>query len=101
MPKINKILEVYLSLDESLVGGDKIAWPSSFLTCCHDSGRGCRSAVLRGDYYYDATVARRASSSLASSKDRLELVRSLTICMKFRSGRRGSCYGSQDGPAIR
>jgi len=31
MPKINKILEVYLSLDESLVGDDKIVWPSSFL----------------------------------------------------------------------
>jgi len=53
MPKINKILEVYLSLDESMVGGDKIVWPSSFLTCCHDGGRGCRSAVLRGDYYCD------------------------------------------------
>jgi len=51
--KINKILEVYLSLDESLVGGDKIFWPSSFLTCCHDGGRACRSAVLRGDYYCD------------------------------------------------
>jgi len=47
MSKINKILEVYLSLYESLVGGNKIVWPSSFLTCCHDSGRGCRSAVLR------------------------------------------------------
>jgi len=46
MPKINKILEVYLSLDESLVGDDKIVWPSSFLTCCHDGGHGCRSAVL-------------------------------------------------------
>ena len=51
MPKINKILEVYLSLDESLVCADKIVWPSSFLTCCHDGG--CRSAVLRGDYYCD------------------------------------------------
>ena len=38
MPKINKILEVYLSLDESLVGDDKIVWPSSFLTCCRDGG---------------------------------------------------------------
>ena len=55
MPKINKILEVYLSLDENLVGGDKIVCPSSFPTCCHDSGRSCRSAVLCGDYYCDAT----------------------------------------------
>jgi hypothetical protein len=53
MPKINKILEVYLSLDESLVGDDKIVRPSSFSTC-HDGGRGCRSAVLRGDYYCDS-----------------------------------------------
>jgi len=53
MLKINKILEVYLSLDKSLVGGDKIVWPSSFVTCCHDGGRGCRSAVLRSDYYCD------------------------------------------------
>ena len=30
MPKINKILEVHLSLDESLVGDDKIVWLSSF-----------------------------------------------------------------------
>jgi len=30
MPRINKILEVYLSLNESLVGDDKIVWLSSF-----------------------------------------------------------------------
>ena len=30
MPKINKILEVYLSLDESLVGDDKIVRPRAF-----------------------------------------------------------------------
>jgi len=53
MPKINKILEVHLSLDGSLVGGDRIVSPSSFSTSCHDCGRGCRSVVLRGDYYYD------------------------------------------------
>ena len=39
MQKINKILEVHLSLEESLVGGDKIVWPSSFLTCGHDDSR--------------------------------------------------------------
>ena len=54
MPKINKILELYLSLDESLVGGDKIVWPSSFLISCHDSGRGCRITILRDDYYSDS-----------------------------------------------
>jgi len=55
MSKINKILEVYLSLDENLVGGDKIVCPSSFLTCDHDSGRGCRNTVLRGDHYCDTS----------------------------------------------
>jgi hypothetical protein len=55
MPKINKILEVHLSLDGSLVSGDKIDWPSSFSTFCHDGGRGCHSVVLRGDHYYDMT----------------------------------------------
>ena len=30
MPKINKILEVHLSLDESLFGSDKIVWSLSF-----------------------------------------------------------------------
>ena len=79
MSKINKILEVYLSLDESLVGDDKIIWPSSFLTCCRDGGRGCRSAVLRGNYHCDAAVARSPSSSLVISK-------SLTICMKVSDG---------------
>jgi len=53
MLKINKILEVYLTLDESLVGDDKIVWPSSFPTCCHDGGRGCCSVVFCGDYYRD------------------------------------------------
>ena len=59
MLKINKILEVHLSLDESLVGDDKIIWPSSFSTCCHDGGRGCRSVVLRGDHYCDMTGGQR------------------------------------------
>jgi len=52
MPKINKILGVHLSLNGSLVGDDKIVWPSSFSTC-HDGGRCCRSLILRGDYYCD------------------------------------------------
>ena len=81
MPKINKILEVHLSLDESLVVGDKIIWPSRFLTCHHDDGHRCHCVVLCGDHHWDATVARRPSSSLASSEDRLELERILTICL--------------------
>ena len=55
MPKINKILEVHLSLDESMFGVDKIVWFSSFMTCCHEGGHGYRSAVLRGDHYCDLT----------------------------------------------
>jgi len=55
MPKINKILVVHLSFDESLFGGDKIVWSSSFLTCYHEGGRGYRSAVLRGEHYCDMT----------------------------------------------
>jgi len=71
MPKINEILEVYLSLVESLVGGDKIVWPSSFLSCNHDGGRGCRSVVLRGDHHCDVKVVwvSRPNSSIGSSKD--------------------------------
>jgi len=55
MLKINKILKVHLSLDESLFGGDRIIRPSSFLTCCHEGGRGCRSAVLCSAHYCDMT----------------------------------------------
>jgi len=54
MPKINKILEVHLSWDGK-VGGEKIVWPSSFLTCCHNSGPGCRNVILHGDHYCDMT----------------------------------------------
>ena len=53
MPKMNKILGVYLSMDGTVVGDDKIVWPSSFSTCCHDGGRVCCSAVLCGDHYCD------------------------------------------------
>ena len=42
---------MYLSLDRNLVGGDEVARSSSFPTCRHDGGRGCRSAVLRGDHH--------------------------------------------------
>jgi len=55
LSKINKILEVHLLLVESLFGGDKIIWPSSFLTCCHECGHSCRSVVLRDDHYCDMT----------------------------------------------
>jgi len=44
---------VYLSLDRDLVGGDEVVRSSSFPTCRHDDGHGCRSAVLRGDHHCD------------------------------------------------
>jgi hypothetical protein len=45
----------------------------SFLTCCHDGGRGCRSVVLRGNHHCDVAVVRlsRPSSLLGSSEDHL------------------------------
>jgi len=46
---------MYLSLDANLVGGDKIIWPLSFLTRCHNGDRGCLSVILHGDYYCDTT----------------------------------------------
>ena len=72
---------MYLSLDKSLVGGDKIVWPSSFLTYCHDGGgRGYRSAILHSDYYCDMVGASRPRSSLGSSEDRLR-AHSWMVCM--------------------
>ena len=44
---------MYLSLDRNLVDGDEVVRSSSFPTCRHDGGHGCRSAVLRGDHYCD------------------------------------------------
>jgi hypothetical protein len=54
---------------ERLVGGDKIAWASSFLTCHRDSGRGCRGTVFRSNHHCNTTGGRskRPSSSLESS----------------------------------
>ena len=44
---------MYLSLDRNLVDGDEVVQSSSFPACRHDDGRGCRSAVLRGDHHCD------------------------------------------------
>ena len=44
---------MYLSLDRNLVGGDEVVRSSSFPACRHDGGRGCRSAILRGDHHCD------------------------------------------------
>ena len=41
---------MYLSLDRNLVDDDKVVRTSYFSACC-DSGRGCHSAVLRGDHH--------------------------------------------------
>ena len=43
---------MYLSLDRNLVDGDKVVRSLYFSACC-DGGRGCHSAVLRGDHHCD------------------------------------------------
>ena len=80
MPKINKILEVYLSLDESLVGGDKIVWFSSFLTCC-DGGRCCHSAVLCSNYYCD-WWSRHVGQTIWSMARAGRCCRSASLCSR-------------------
>jgi len=60
---------VYLSLDRNLVDGDKVVRSSYFSACC-DGGRGCHSAVLRGDHHCDVVavdVVGTRRSSLSGS----------------------------------
>ena len=52
---------MYLSSDRNLVDGDEVVRSSSFPTCCHDGGHGCRSAVLRGDHHWDVVLWSRWS----------------------------------------
>jgi hypothetical protein len=54
---------------ERLVGSDEIARASSFLTYHHDSGRGYRGTVLRGNHHCNTAggQSKRPSSSLESS----------------------------------
>ena len=47
---LNINIRSLLIFDRNLVGGDEVVRSSSFSACSH-GGRGCRSAVLRGDHY--------------------------------------------------
>ena len=49
---LNINIRSVLIFDRNLVGGDEVVRSSSFSACC-DSGRGCHSAVLRGDHHCD------------------------------------------------
>ena len=49
---LNINIRSVLIFDRNLVGGDEVVRSSSFSACC-DGGRGCHSAVLRGDHHCD------------------------------------------------
>ena len=59
---------MYLSLDRNLVGGDEVVRSSYFSACC-DGGRGCHSAVLRGDYHCDLVWWSRWSELGGAARD--------------------------------
>ena len=66
---------MYLSLDRNLVGGDEVVRSSSFPTCRHDGGRGCRSAVLRGDHHCDVVWWSMWSELGGAARDVVDVVR--------------------------
>ena len=66
---------MYLSLDRNLVGGDEVVRSSSFPTYRHDGGRGCRSAVLRGDHHCDVVWWSRWSELGGAARDVVDMVR--------------------------
>ena len=49
---LNINIRSVLIFDRNLVDGDKVVRSSCFSACC-DGGRGCHSAVLRGDHHCD------------------------------------------------
>ena len=49
---LNINIRSVLIFDKNLVDGDEVVRSSSFSACC-DGGRGCHSAVLRGDHHCD------------------------------------------------
>ena len=65
---------MYLSLDRNLVGGDEVVRSSSFSACRHDGGRGCRSAVLRGDHHCDVVWWSTWSELGAAAQDVVDVV---------------------------
>jgi len=64
-----------LIFDRNLVGGDEVVRSSSFPTCRHDGGRGCRSAVLRGDHHCDVVWWSMWSELGGAARDVVDVVR--------------------------
>ena len=78
---------MYLSLDRKLVDGDEVVRSSSFPTCRHDDGRGCRSAVLRGDHHCDVVWWSTWSELGGAAQDVVDVVAVDVV------GARRSCSG--------
>ena len=72
---LNINIRSVLIFDRNLVDGDKVVRSSSFPTCRHDGGRGCRSAVLRGDHHCDVVWWLRWSELGRAAQDVDDVVR--------------------------
>ena len=64
---------MYLSLVRNLVDGGKVVRSSCFSACC-DGGRGCHSAVLRGDHHCDVVWWSRWSELGGATRDVVDVV---------------------------
>ena len=60
-------------MDRNLVDGDKVVRSSYFSACC-DGGRGCHSAVLRGDHHCDVVWWSRWSELGRAARDVVDVV---------------------------
>ena len=86
-----------LIFDRNLVDSDKVVRSSSFPTCRHDGGRGCRSAVLHGDHHCDVVWWSMWSELGGATRDVVDVVavdvvgarRSCLRCGRRGRGRRG------------
>ena len=71
---LNINIRSVLIFDRNLVDGDKVVRSSYFLACC-DGGRGCHSAVLRGDHHCDVVWWSRWSELGEAARDVVDVVR--------------------------
>ena len=90
---------MYLSLDRNLVSGDEVVQSSSFPTCRHDGGRGCRSAILRDDHHCDVVWWSTWSELGGATRDVVgvvvvDVVGARRRCSGRGRGRRGGCAAS-------
>ena len=72
---LNINIRSVLIFDRNLVGGDEVVRSSSFPTCRHDGGRGCRSAVLRDDHHCDVVWWSRWLELGGAARDVVDVVR--------------------------